>query len=196
VKYEYPLVQIDDNPEVVIVDCMRAEQSLGVIQLKQAPDGSWTGFCYYDFWKMTAAEYVSTPDPTQYHEPDDKQRSIVGPKGTMIARHKGSDGSEYPDGRSLGFDHNATGMVHIDPTETFEGIAVDFAKLARQSMKGRHPVIGIMPLNARAGMRITQFVKREMPEPVRRLLKDPTLPENRKPVETVDVKTSHNDVKE
>jgi hypothetical protein len=69
-----------------------------------------------------------TPDDAHYHQPDDRQRYLLGGGITGdYAVIPGSYGKN--DGRSKGFDHNVPDVVCVDPDEKGGNIVVDLANI-------------------------------------------------------------------
>lgn len=73
-----------------------------------------------------------TPDDAHYHQPDERQRYLLGGGVTGdYAVIPGSYGKN--DGRSKGFDHNVPDVVCIDPDEKGGNIVVDLANIDKKN---------------------------------------------------------------
>lgn len=69
-----------------------------------------------------------TPDDAHYHQPDERQRYLLG--GGITGDYAVIPGSYgKTDGRSKGFDHNVPDVVCVDPDEKDGNIVVDLSKI-------------------------------------------------------------------
>lgn len=73
-----------------------------------------------------------TPDDAHYHQPDDRQRYLLG--GGITGDYAVIPGSYgKTDGRSKGFDHNVPDVVCVDPDEKDGNIVVDLSKIDKST---------------------------------------------------------------